>query len=237
MEEFDFDLNNEIGTSVSQLKSKGNNLNEYTENVNTDDFDYDKVLEHFNSEQNNSTFNYDTNRDNILNVMTNTIVTDKQPPEMFTNTSQNIENRPKKHQNMNRFVRDLENNLDNFGKVNLNEPLPVNFTKPMIPKKIINIQPQKNIEPMVNTESIKKEPIKELTLIDNIKSFFDKVEFKEIIICLLLFMLLNNKVIIEFIYNNIPYIQNIDNPYPNLILRTLLFGIILILSKILILKK
>ena len=117
MEEFDFDLNNEIGTSVSQLKSKGNNLNEYNEN--TEDFDYDRVMEHFNSEQNNSTFNYDNNRDSIINTMSNTIVMDKQPTEMFTNSQQTIENRPKKQQNINRFVRELENNLDNFGKVNL----------------------------------------------------------------------------------------------------------------------
>jgi len=229
MEEFDFDLNNEIGTSVSQLKSKGNILNENNENTHTEDFDYDRVMEHFNSEQNNSTFNYD-NRDSIINSMSTTLVVDKQPTEMFSNTQQNIENRPKKQQNMNRFVRELENNLDNFGKVNLNEPLPVNFTKTMIPKQGLNIQKTKITEQMVNTES-KKEPVKEDTIIDMVKKFFNKVEFREIIICMLLFMVLNNKLMIELIYNKIPYIQQLDSPYPNLIFRTILFGIMLIFIK------
>lgn len=236
MEEFDFDLNNEIiGTSVSQLKTNGNNFNE---NTYTEDFDYDKVLEHFNAEQNNTSFNYDTNRDTIINSMSNTIVTDKQQPEMFSNTPQNIsnfniENRPKKQQNMNRFVRDLENNLDNFTKINLNEPLPVNFTKPMIPK-VTSVKPR-YLEPMGNTDSKKPEvptePAKEKTIIDVIKNFFNKIEFRETFICMLLFMVLNNKIIIEFIYDKLPYIQKIDSPYPNLILRTLFFGILLIIIK------
>jgi hypothetical protein len=227
MEEFDFDLNNEIGTSVSQLKSKGNNLNEYNENTHTEDFDYDRVMEHFNSEQNNSTFNYDNSRDSIINSMSNTLVIDKQPTEMFTNTQQSIENRPKKQQNMNRFVRELENNLDNFSQVNLNEPLPVNFTKPMIPKQVVSIQKPKITEQMVNTEPTKKEQ----TVIDKVKNFFNKIEFREIVIYMLLFMVLNNKIMIELIYNRIPYMQQLDSPYPNLILRTIFFGIILIFIK------
>lgn len=230
MEEFDFDLNNEIGTSVSHLKSKGNNLIENNENTHTEDFDYDRVMEHFNSEQNNSTFNYDNNRDSIINSMSTTLVIDKQPTEMFSNTQQNIENRPKKQQNMNRFVRELENNLDNFGKVNLNEPLPVNFTKTMIPKQALNIQKPKITEPMVNIES-KKEPVKEETIIDMVKKFFNKIEFREIVICMLLFMVLNNKLMIELIYNKIPYMNQLDSPYPNLIFRTIFFGIILMFIK------
>lgn len=239
MEEFDFDLNNDMGTSVSQLKLKASN-NDHNENTHTEDFDYDKVMEHFNSEQSNGTFNYDTNRDAIINTMGNTLVNDKQAPEMFTNTDvqQNLshhvnEHRPKKQQNMNRFVRDLENNLDNFGKVNLNEPLPVNFTKPMIPKQVPSYVKPKQIETMTNSKQEKStQPIqKEQTIIDIIKNFFNKIEFREIIICMLLFMVLNNKIIIELIYDKIPWIKSIDSPYPNLILRTFVFGIILILIK------
>jgi len=243
MEEFDFDLNNDMGTSVSQLKLKANN--EQIENTYTEDFDYDKVMEHFNSEQNNSTFNYETNRDTIISTMGNTLSTDIQPTEMFSNTSTDTqqirpqfvnENRPKKQQNMNRFVRDLENNLDNFSKVNLNEPLPVNFTKPMIPKQVPIFTKPKLVETMGNTKQEKtKQPIqsiqKEETLVDNVKKFFNSIDFREIVICLLLFMVLNNKIIIELIYNKIPYIQNIDSPYPNLLLRTVVFGIILIIIK------
>jgi len=236
MEEFDFDLNNDMGTSVSQLKLKANN--EQNDNTHTEDFDYDKVMEHFNSEQNNSTFNYETSRDSIINTMGTTLSTDIQPTEMFTNTdTQQIrpqfvnENRPKKQQNMNKFVRDLENNLDNFGKVNLNEPLPVNFTKPMIPKQVPSFTKPKLIETMGNIkqEKLEKQEIKkDETILDSFKNFFKSIDFREIIICVLLFMVLNNKIVIELIYDKVPYIKTIDSPYPNLILRTLVFGIILI---------
>ncbi len=250
MEEFDFDLNADMGTSVSQLRSRGN-YNEPNENTHTEDFDYDKVMEHFNSEQSSSGFNYDTNRDTMISTMSTTLATDKQPTEMFTNTSQptNIpqyvpEHRPKKQQNMNRFVRDLETNLDNFGKVNLNEPLPVNFTRPMIAKSVQNLQKQKHIEQMGNTnngsntqagaktkqEKILEQP-KDDSIMGQVKNFFNKIEFREIIICMLLFMVLNNKIVIELIYDKIPWIQNIESPYPNLILRTIIFGLILILIK------
>lgn len=237
MEEFDFDLNNEIGTSVSQLKSKGNQFNDHNDAVNTDtDFDYDKIMEHFNSEQNNTTFNYDSNRDVVMNSMSTTLVGDKQPTEMFTNTGLQIpqmanENRPRKQQNMNKFAKDLENNLDNFGKVNLNEPLPVNFSKSMIQKQQLPFQKTKVIEQMNNNESKKQEQVLEINYFDFIKKFFNKIEFGEIIISMLLFMVLNNKIIIEQIYNKIPYIQKIDSPYPNLVIRTLFFGIILFLIK------
>ena len=55
----------------------------------------------------------------------------------------------------------------------------------------------------------------------------DKIE---IIICILLFMLLNNKLIIGIIYN-IPLLQKINSPYPNLLIRTIIFGVILYLIK------
>jgi len=233
MEEFDFDLNNDIGTSVSQLRSKSNHNNEPSESTHLDtEFDYDKVMEHFNSEQSNTSFNYDTNRDTIMNNMSNTLLTDK-TNEMFTNVPHQMnENRPRKQQNMNRFVRSLESNLDNFDKVNLNHPLPVNFTKQMIPKQAPK---QKIIETMVNYEPKKQKqeqtPIKEQSIIQSVKDFFIKIEFREVIILMLLFMVLNNKIVIELIYDKIPYMNIIDSPYPNLIFRTLFFGIALITIK------
>ncbi len=239
MEEFDFDLNNEIGTSVSQLKNN-RSVKQIEPVVHTDtDFDYDKVMEHFNSEQINTPFNYDSNRDAIINTMSNTLTTEKKT-ESFSNIQPQPsiphhvnENRPRKQQNMNKFVRDLETNLDNFSQVNLHAPLPVNFTKQMIPKQIISkTQPKaKIIETMENNNIKKPEPVKEQTFVQKILNFIKKIEIKESIILMLVFMVLNNKVIIEFIYNKIPYIQTIQSPYPNLLIRTFVFGIFLIIIK------
>lgn len=55
-----------------------------------------------------------------------------------------------------------------------------------------------------------------------------KINYKEIIIYMIVFILLTNTFIITTIYN-IPFIKNINSPYPNLIIRTLLFGLVVYL--------
>ena len=60
----------------------------------------------------------------------------------------------------------------------------------------------------------------------NKKNFFKK--YSKLIISLLVFMLLNNKSIIELIYY-IPFVK--DKIFLNLLIRTIIFGIILTLYK------
>ena len=60
----------------------------------------------------------------------------------------------------------------------------------------------------------------------NKKKFFKK--YSKLIISLLVFMLLNNKSIIELIYY-IPFVK--DKIFLNLLIRTIIFGIILTLYK------
>ena len=57
-----------------------------------------------------------------------------------------------------------------------------------------------------------------------------KINYNEIFIYMIIFILLTNTFIITTIYN-IPFIKNINSPYPNLIIRTLLFGLIVYLYK------
>lgn len=194
MDEFDFDTNNEIGTSVNQLKTQ----NDYIQ------FDYDKIQEHLNSENSNQLYNDQNNKTKSINIV-----------------------KPKKQQNIDKFIKELEYNLDNFDKINLNEPLPVNFTKEMIPKKQVIKQPTNIIK-----ETPKSIPIiSTIPTLDKFKNVLSQFNYREILIHMLLFMVLNNKVIIELIYNRIPYMKKYDSPYPNLIIRTLIFGIILFLIK------
>lgn len=62
----------------------------------------------------------------------------------------------------------------------------------------------------------------------NNKNFFYK--YTDIILCILVFMLLNNKLIIEIIYK-ISFIKNCNHPFPNLLFRTIIFAIILVIFK------
>lgn len=57
-----------------------------------------------------------------------------------------------------------------------------------------------------------------------------KINYKDIFVYMIIFILLTNTFIIGIIYN-IPFIKNINSPYPNLFLRTLLFGLIVYLYK------
>jgi hypothetical protein len=193
MDEFNFDIDNEIGTSINQLKKQ--NISDKIQ------FDYDKLQEHFNSEQLKETSSKNNEYD-INNI-----------------------NKIKKQKNINTFIKELEYNLDNFDHINLNEPLPVNFTKAMIPKKdIVSNTKQEIIAPTIQKKTTSE-------VINNLKSTIIDFNYREILILMLLFMVLNNKVIIELIYTRVPYMNNYNSPYPNLIVRTLLFGIILFLIK------
>lgn len=101
------------------------------------------------------------------------------------------------------FVRDIEKDLikpSNFKKSNLKKK--ENFVT-----YLENVAPVPDIEINKNSTSIIKKN-------------------SDLLISILLFLLLNNKIMIEFMYK-LPIIKSLESPYPNLILRTLIFGIIL----------
>ena len=101
------------------------------------------------------------------------------------------------------LIKDLENRLDNIETSNTIDSLQVNTTSIKKPKKVT---------------SHKK-------IINN-----EKCKYTELIFFMIIFILLNDKFTIETIYK-LPYFKNINSPYPNLILRTLLFGLLVYLYK------
>ena len=98
--------------------------------------------------------------------------------------------------------------------------------------RLNNIETKNNIETnnnldtndylQTNLESKEKEKIKEKN-----NMFF---KYKNIIIYIIFFIILNNQYVIEFIYN-FPYIKTLNSPYPNLIIRTLIFGLLIYLFR------
>jgi len=120
----------------------------------------------------------------------------------------------KKNLNMNMFARNLETKLDNFNNVD------------KIPEKLDTIKLNLSQNVKLSKISKQKEINKDESLLDQVK------KQKDIIISVLLFILLNNKNVIEFIYDNFVFTRDINNPYYNLIIRTLLFAIILYVIKI-----
>ena len=104
--------------------------------------------------------------------------------------------------NIGQFVKNVELDLDKMNSNNIS----INLSQD-------NIKPEnKNME--VNTQNV-----------------FDNFKHRDIVLYVLIFMLLNNKFIIEIIYDRIPFMKNINSPYPNLIIRGLLFGVIIYFIK------
>ena len=192
MEEFDLDLNDDMSTPISQLKNKSNleKNNKTTYSDITDDptiIDTNGAIPILNN-------NYDTKRRSIMNMM----------------NKEQKHSRKQKYKQMNQpinnFIRDLENNLDNF---------------PVISNKKVA-----HVSPRVSINEDKNEYIPNTDT--NITGC---MVHRDIFISMLLFMIINNKIIIELIYNYIPSFQRMNSPYPNLLLRTFIFGLILYLIK------
>jgi len=126
-------------------------------------------------------------------------------PEIGTPIS-NLKNYKEKQSNNNAelhlLIKDLSDRLDDIETKNIDS---VQLNKPIKKDK-------KNVD---LNKFIKKET---------------RINYIEIIIYMIIFILLNNKFTIEIIYN-LPFIKTINSPYPNLILRTLLFGLIVYLYK------
>lgn len=105
------------------------------------------------------------------------------------------------------LIKDLEDRLDNIELTN-------NASESLL----------------INTDPIKQDdqnPIKQKKS-KSIKQ--TKINYQEIIIYMVIFILLNTKMIIEFIYK-IPYLTTINSPYPNLIIRGVIFGLAIFLYK------
>jgi len=114
-----------------------------------------------------------------------------------------------KNFNVTSFVSDLEKKLDNFDNIKFQSSSSnINFTK------------SEKIEDSIKIKQKKKKNVLEKKILNLL------IEAKEPFIVILLFILLNNKDLIELI-NNIPYINYFNNDYPSLIIRGGILGLII----------
>ena len=132
-----------------------------------------------------------------------------------------------KNFDINNFVSDLENKLDNFDNIDFQSgPTPSNLNEDFKNHKKGKLI-EKNIEKIgkINSDNINIKPKKKHNTLDK-KILKILVKRREPFIVLLLFILLNNKDLIELI-NRIPYIAEMNSDYPSLIIRGLMLGLII----------
>jgi hypothetical protein len=123
--------------------------------------------------------------------------------------------------NINNFIKELENNLDNFDNTNENiNPVPANqdFNKirENFTEKIVNFEEDNNIS---------EQELENYQTWNN-KVYTFLVNIKEPLIIILVFILLNNKDLI-LLTQNIFFINNIKNEYPSLIIRGIILALII----------
>ena len=111
-----------------------------------------------------------------------------------------------KNFNVTSFVSDLERKLDNFDNIKF--------------QPTINVIKSEKMEDSIKIKSKKKKHTLEKKILNIL------IEAREPFIIILLFILLNNKDLIELI-NNIPYINYFNNDYPSLIIRGGILGLII----------
>jgi hypothetical protein len=126
--------------------------------------------------------------------------------------------------NIDNFIKDLENNLDNFDNTNEN-------INPVASNQDFNKIRENFTEKVVNFEEDTNTSKEELKKLINYQSWNNKiytflVNIKEPIIVILLFILLNNKDLI-LLTNKISFINNIENQYPSLIIRGVILASII----------
>jgi hypothetical protein len=174
------DSDNIGGTSISKLK----NMKQVKNDLSDIEIDYSTILD-------------DIKQDPEINIPKQ----DARENAMKSIQSTNDSKKKKKNINMNSFVRNLETNIENLSKKNIND------------ESVQIVVPSKNDVP-------------EKTWCDQ----FIEFKYLDIIFGVLLFMILNNRLTIETLYK-LPYMNPEVSTVPNLLLRSIIFGILLFLIK------
>lgn len=136
-----------------------------------------------------------------------------------------------KNFDMNNFVQDLENNLDNFDNVDEQfGPKPSNIDGDFGKKKETFVENLVSIEEGDSESDSEEEKKKESSLFDydtwNEVMYDFLIKIKEPLIIVLLFILLNNRDFITLTYQ-LPFMNLSDSPYPSLIIRGMLLAVII----------
>jgi hypothetical protein len=140
----------------------------------------------------------------------NKLISNRQPDmiDFKDNNNSNIY-RPKKNINMNNLIKNVESDLKKYSSIS--DDILGNDNIPTA----INEQPKKKVV----IKSTKTQPI---------RSNNDMIE---VLIYILIFMILNNKFIIDLIFNFVPYMNSFNNTYPNLLIRSVIFGLLVFIYK------
>ena len=126
-----------------------------------------------------------------------------------------------KNFNMNHFIKDIEDNLDHFDNADSEGPSASNND--------FRHQKETFIESLVDLEDKDDDDSSEEEEPDNswnIKIYNFLFGIREPIIIILLFVILNNEELINLI-DKIPYVNQLEPPFPSLIIRGILLALII----------
>jgi hypothetical protein len=223
MEDFDFDFDNEIGTQIEYIKDKDNKNNQ---NYTDTELDYDKIIDNLVSDQSNN-FDYNSKKNSCINTINN-YKKKSDIDNVVNNISTDINNNKIFDLNFNPVHDRINDN-----KKELNKCVTCNHNKQNIP----SYNPDITESDIQNDDNKKDDNKKDDNKKDDKNVLLKKLkkiifhDNRDIMIIILIFILINTHLIIDLINNKISFIKNINNIYPNLIIRAIIFGLILYILK------
>jgi hypothetical protein len=123
------------------------------------------------------------------------------------------------------------NNLDSYARGRNKQPEAINFKDiDNKSKNNVNINNlirdlESDLKNHSNINVVPDIPDKPVKIVKPVEKTA-KNDTIEILIYVLVFMILNNRFIIDIIFKYVPFIKTINNPYPNLIVRAIMFYLI-----------
>jgi hypothetical protein len=163
---------------------------------------------------NNNNSESDIDYDKILDKLDITETNDKSNNKLFEHS---FDKHNDNSINMNHFAKKLENKLDNIRKERERDMF-VDVKRPPAKMDVDSIKlVQKELKPTHAKKQVEEPKVSK------------QIEHKDIIIYIVLFIILNSKLVIELIYDKISFTQ--DKPYPNLLIRAIVFGGLLFFIK------
>ena len=127
----------------------------------------------------------------------------------------------KKKSNINNIVNKISTDINNKKKFDLN------FNPIQTRNNCLIKNNNDNDNDDDDNDDDNDKPEIKISLLNKLKKFLF-YDNKDIMIIILIFILINTHFIIDLINNKVSFIKNINNIYPNLIIRTIIFGLSLI---------
>jgi hypothetical protein len=143
----------------------------------------------------------------------------------------NKRGKKKKHIDMNNFAKTIESNIESVQTLDFNNDNGISAVNDRHNNNVFNslsLNPLDNDSRTIKISNVNLDNIQ--TKISKKKSKLINNDYMIVLLYMLFFVLLNNKLVIQYIYDILGK-SKMNSPFSNLLIRTSVFGLIIIIMK------